>query len=151
MECVGLAVLGDLPAMRQVGDDRLAAVARVAPDQVVEHASLGAQVEDGSGLVHIEMRWPQRDAQAQDAPGFGIGLGSGELKFRAIELVRYLGGMTEAPGQSINAGHYGSAALQKAAARPPWASSAQVAHTVFSPSMDEQATITSYRAKPCLI
>src|SRR5262249_50049824 len=31
-EGVGLAVLGDLPAVRQVRDDGLAAVARVAPD-----------------------------------------------------------------------------------------------------------------------
>ena len=38
-EGVGLAVLGDLPAMRQIRDDRLAAVAGVVPDQIVEHAS----------------------------------------------------------------------------------------------------------------
>jgi hypothetical protein len=40
-EGVGLAVFGDFPAMRQIRDD-VAAVEGVAPDQVVEHACLGA-------------------------------------------------------------------------------------------------------------
>ena len=48
VERVGLAVLGDFPAMRQIRHDGLAAVARIAPDQVVEHAALGADVADGA-------------------------------------------------------------------------------------------------------
>src|SRR4029077_3882463 len=53
---VGLAVLGDFPAMRQIGDDGLATVARISPDQVVEHATLSADVADSARLMHIEMR-----------------------------------------------------------------------------------------------
>ena len=67
VERVGLAVLGDFPAMRQIGDDGLAAVARIAPDQVVEHASLGADVADGARLMHVEMRRAIEDAVAHHA------------------------------------------------------------------------------------
>src|SRR6266851_7321951 len=35
MEGVGLAVRGNFPAMRQIRDDRLGAVVRIAPDQIV--------------------------------------------------------------------------------------------------------------------
>ena len=76
IEGVGLAVLGDLPAMRQIRDDRLAAVARVAPDQIVEHASHGAEIEDGAGLMQIEMRRPHRDAMRITPPGLGLGSGA---------------------------------------------------------------------------
>src|SRR5262249_15077810 len=53
---VGLAVLGDFPAMRQIGDDGLATVARITPDQVVKHAALSADVADRARLMHVEMR-----------------------------------------------------------------------------------------------
>ena len=85
-EGVGLAVLGDLPAMRQIGDDGLTAVARVAPDQIVEHASHCTEVEDGAGLVEVEMRRPHRNAHAHHAAVFGIGLGRFELKFGTVEF-----------------------------------------------------------------
>ena len=88
MEGVGLAVLGDLPAMRQVGDDGLAAVARIAPDQVVEHAALAAQAVDRAGLMHVEMRRPRGDAVAQHAARFRVRLRRRELEFRAVEFVR---------------------------------------------------------------
>src|SRR6266481_4736513 len=55
MERVGLAVRGNFPAMRQIRDDRLGAVVRIAPDQIVEHAGGGTKNEDGPGLVNIEM------------------------------------------------------------------------------------------------
>jgi hypothetical protein len=57
-EGIGLAVLSDLPAVRQIGNDGFAAVARVAADQVVEHASHRAEIEDRAGLVEVEMRRP---------------------------------------------------------------------------------------------
>src|SRR6516162_3642247 len=43
---VGFVVFGNLPAVRQIRDDGLATVARITPDQIVEHAALGAQVVD---------------------------------------------------------------------------------------------------------
>ena len=75
VERVGLAVLGDLPAMGEIGDDGLAAVARIAADQIVEHAALASQAVDGARLVHVEMRRPRGDAVAQDAAALGVGLG----------------------------------------------------------------------------
>ena len=42
--------------MGKVGDDRLPAVARVVPDEVVVQTPLAAQVVDGAGLVKIEVR-----------------------------------------------------------------------------------------------
>ena len=53
---VGLAVLRDFPAMRQIGDDGLATVARITPDQVVEYAALSADVADRARFMHVEMR-----------------------------------------------------------------------------------------------
>src|SRR4029077_2512118 len=55
VKCVGLAVLGDFPAMCQIGDDGLATVARITPDQVVEHAALSADVADSARLMHVKM------------------------------------------------------------------------------------------------
>src|SRR5262249_22637782 len=51
---IGLAVLGDFPAMRQIRDDGLATVARITPDQIVEHAALSADVADSARLMHVE-------------------------------------------------------------------------------------------------
>ena len=110
-ERVGLAVLGDLPAMRQIGDDGLAAVARIAPDQVVEHAALRAQAVDGARLVHVEMRRPVGDAVAQHAAALRVGLRRRELEFRAVELHRDVGGQAVARGQAVSAGRRRRAAL----------------------------------------
>jgi len=41
-ERIGLAVLGDLPTVSEIGNDGLAAVARVAANEIVEHASPGS-------------------------------------------------------------------------------------------------------------
>ena len=43
-ERIGLAVLGNLPAVREIGDDGLAAATWIAPDQVIEHACHGTEV-----------------------------------------------------------------------------------------------------------
>ena len=87
VEGVGLAVLGDLPAMREIGNDGLAAVARVAPDQVVEHAALAAQAVDGAGLMEVEVRRPHGDGVFQHAARLRIRLRRLELELRAVELV----------------------------------------------------------------
>ena len=87
VESVGLAVLGDLPAVRQVGNDGLARIARVAPHQVVEHAALAAQAVDRARLMKVEMRRARGDGVFQDAARLRIGLGCLELEFRAVELV----------------------------------------------------------------
>src|SRR5215813_14142330 len=93
-ECVGLGVLGYLPTMREIGDDGLAAVARIVPDEVVEHAALCAEAVDRAGLVYIEVRWAHRNAIAQDTAALGVGLGCSELELRSVELVRYRGKRT---------------------------------------------------------
>src|SRR5215468_7102546 len=85
-ERVGLTVLGDLPAVGEIGNDGLAAVARVAADEVVEHAALAAEIVDGARLMHVEMRRAAGDAVAQHAATLGIGLRCGKLELAAIEL-----------------------------------------------------------------
>ena len=85
-EGVGFAVLGDLPAMRQIGDDGLTAIARVVADQIVKHASHCTEVEDGAGLVEVEMRRPYRNARANHAAVFGVRLGRFKLKFGTVEF-----------------------------------------------------------------
>ena len=127
---VSLGVLGDLPAMRQVRDDRLAAVARVAPDQIVEHASHGAEIENGAGLVQVEMRRPHRDAHADHAAMFRIGFGCHKLKFGPVELQRDLGGKGAAPAHRVTAHRGSRAALQKIAAVPPRLRGTKVDHPV---------------------
>ena len=118
-EGVGLAVLGDLPAVRQIGDDGFAAVARIATDQVIEHASHRAEIEDRAGLVEVEMRRPHRDAHANDATMLGVGLGRFKLKFGAVELQGYVGRSGEAPAHCVDPCRHSRAALQKIAAVPP--------------------------------
>src|SRR5207245_262883 len=88
---VGLAVLRDFPAMRQIGDDGLAAVARITPDQVVEHAALSADVADSTRLMHVEMRRAIENAVAQDPAALWIGLRGRHLKLRAVVLQRNIG------------------------------------------------------------
>ena len=111
VERVGLAVLGDLPAMGEIGDDGLAAVARIAANEIVEHAALAAEAVDRARLVHVEMRRPRGDAVAQHAAALGVGLGRGELKLGAVELVRHLS-QREIGAQAVGRGHRGGAALQ---------------------------------------
>ena len=118
VERVGLAVLGDLPAMRQIGDDGLAAVARIAPDQVVEHAALGADVADGARLMHVEMRRAIEDAVAQHAAPLRIGLRRRQLKLRAVVLQRNIGGEAVARGQTVSPHQRGGAAAKHVAAGP---------------------------------
>jgi hypothetical protein len=81
--------------MCQIRDDRLAAVARVVADQIVEHACHRTEIEEGARLVQVEMRHPVGDAHAQNAAGFGIGLGRLKLEFRAVEFFRHLIGKSE--------------------------------------------------------
>src|SRR5262249_29121145 len=95
-ERVGLAVFADFPTMRQIGDYGLATVARVAADQIVEHACLGTEIVEGTGLMHIGMRRAVGEAQAQHAAGLCIWFGSLELEFAAVIFIRYFGSQTAA-------------------------------------------------------
>ena len=60
-EGIGLAVRRNLPALRQVWNDRLT-VQRMTPDQVVVHGALGRHVGHGAGLMHVEMCRGTQDA-----------------------------------------------------------------------------------------
>src|SRR5260370_6752180 len=77
---IGLGVPGDFPAMRQIGDDGLATVARITPNQVVEHAALSADLPDGARLMHIEMRGAIENAVAHHASPLWIALRCRDLK-----------------------------------------------------------------------
>src|SRR6516225_8964258 len=79
------------------------------------------------------MRRPHRYAIAQHPAAFGIGLGRFELKFRAIEFIGYLGGVTEAPRKPIDPRSNRGAAFQKTAPRPPRACKFPVIHDVSLP------------------
>src|SRR5215510_10648904 len=59
---------------RQIGNDGLAAVQRIAPDEVIVHRPLRPQVGDRAGLVDIKMRWGTEDPIAQHPTAFGMGL-----------------------------------------------------------------------------
>ena len=87
VEGVGLAVLRDLPAVRQVRDDRLARIARIAPHQIVVHAALAAEAVDRARLVEVEVRQARSDGVFQHAARFWVGLGCLELEFGAVEFV----------------------------------------------------------------
>src|SRR5262245_54501875 len=110
-ERVGLPVLGDLPAVGEIGNDGLAAVARVAADEVVEHAALAAEIVDGARLMHVEMRWTAGDAVAQHAATLGIELGRLQLELGTIEFIRHLGrGVIGA--ETVSCSDSGSTTLQ---------------------------------------
>ena len=81
VEGVLLTVGRDLPALGEVGNDRLA-VPRIAADQVVVHGGLGADVRDGPRLVDVEVGGRGVDAEAQRAatPGARIGFDGGVLR-----------------------------------------------------------------------
>jgi hypothetical protein len=51
---VGFAIFGYVPTVGQVWDNRLPAVPRVTPDQVIIHAALHPYA--GALLMHIEVR-----------------------------------------------------------------------------------------------
>src|SRR6476659_7239060 len=87
-EGVGLPVLGNVPAVRQVRNDGLAAVARITPDKIVEHATHRAEVVVGARLVQIEVRYPIGDAHAEYGPVFGAGIRCSELERSTVELIR---------------------------------------------------------------
>jgi hypothetical protein len=48
--------------MCQIGDDRLPAIQRIAPDQIVIHTALRAHIIHGARLMDIKVRWRTRDA-----------------------------------------------------------------------------------------
>src|SRR5262249_43542452 len=98
VKCVGLAVLGDFPAMRQIWDDGFATVARITADQIVEHAALSADIADSARLVHIEMRRAIENAVAQHPSPLWVGLRCRHLKLRAVVLQRNIGGEAIARG-----------------------------------------------------
>jgi hypothetical protein len=54
---VGFFIGRNLPTVRQVGDDGLTTVARVASNQVVIHTALGTHVGCRARLVHVKVRW----------------------------------------------------------------------------------------------
>ena len=115
---IGLAVFRYLPTMREIGNNGLAAVARVAADQVVEHATLGADIADGAGLMHIEMRRAVQHAIAQHAAALGVRLRCRHLEFRSVVFVRDVGGEAVARGQTIGPHQCGGTPAQHVAARP---------------------------------
>src|SRR6516165_11468588 len=99
---VGLAVVGDFPAMRQIGDDGLATVARITPNQVVEHATLSADIADSARLMDIEMGRAIENAVAHHPSPPWIGLRCRYLKLRAVVLHRNIGGEAVARGQTVS-------------------------------------------------
>src|SRR5271165_5221117 len=115
---VGLAVLRDFPAMRQIGDDGLATVARITPDQVVEHAALSADVADSARLMHVEMRGAIENAVAHHPSPLWIGLRCRYLKLRAVVLHRNIGGEAVAWGQTVSPHQRGCATTKHIAAGP---------------------------------
>src|SRR3954447_1553277 len=119
--------------MGQVRNDCLAAVARVVPDQIVKHARHGAEIEDGPGLVQIEMRGAVGHAYAQYPARLGTGLGCRKLELRAVKFGRYrcsLGPVRRQPPGGRR--HGGSAAFEKIAAGPSRLPKMDVTHENFS-------------------
>src|SRR3984893_15694211 len=129
---VGRTVLGDLPAVSQVGDDRLATVERVVANEIVEHRGHRAERPDRSRLVDAEMWRAHQYAVAQHAAALRVGFGGLQLKFRAVELVGYLVGMSDAPGKTVDSCDDCGTALQNTAAGPGWACETRVVHAASS-------------------
>jgi hypothetical protein len=61
-ERIRFAIRRDLPAMCQVGDNRLPAVQRITSDQIVVHTALRAHIIHGARLMDIKVRGRTRDA-----------------------------------------------------------------------------------------
>src|SRR4029453_5744143 len=86
---VGLAIRGNLPTMRQIGNDGLAAVQRIAPDEVIVHRPLRPHVGDRAGLVDIKMRWGTEYPIAQHPTAFSIGVRGAQFEvWRGPDLWR---------------------------------------------------------------
>ena len=126
-ERVGRAILGDVPTVSQVGDDRLAAVTRIMPDQVIIHATLRPDAADGAGLLEVEMRQTVEYADTQHPASFRIWLRRSELELRTIEFVGYRRQRVGRP-QSIRRGHRRSAAPEKTTAGPALVSPVHSVH-----------------------
>src|SRR3954467_15061401 len=120
--------------MCQVRDDGLAAVARVAPNQVVEQAALGAEAVDRAGLVHVEMRRPVGDGIAQQAATLRVGLRRRELETTPVKVQWNLCGLT--PGRDKPCRHGGAAkgaGLQDLATPPGTARRTMFVHGCVPP------------------
>src|SRR5882762_1289999 len=104
--------------MREIGDDGLATVARIAPNQVIEHAALSADVADSARLMHVEMRRAIENAVAHHASPLWIGLRCRHLKLRAVVLHRNIGGEAVAWGQTERPQQRGCATTKHIAAGP---------------------------------
>lgn len=75
-----------LPAVGQIGNDGLAAVPRIASDQIVEHRRHRAQVVERARLMQVEMRRAVSDAHAQHTAVLRVRSRRREVELRAIEL-----------------------------------------------------------------
>src|SRR5205807_5534184 len=111
-------VLGDFPAMRQIGDDGLPTVARITPDQVVEHATLSADIADSARLMHVEMRRAIENAVAHHPSPLWIGLWCRHLKLRTVVLRRNIGGEAVARRKPVSPHQRGCATTKHVAAGP---------------------------------
>ena len=117
-EGVGLAVLGNIPAVREVRNDRLATIARVTPDQIVEHAGLGAQIVECSGLMDIEMWLAAGERHPQHTAAFGVRFRRGKLELGAIELVRHALSQAYVRQETQGGSRHGCAALKESPPGP---------------------------------
>src|SRR5690349_24806369 len=75
--------------MRWSRDDSLATVARITPDQGVEHATLSADIANSARLMHVEMRRVIENAVAHHAARFWIGLRCCHLKLRTVAAPQF--------------------------------------------------------------
>ena len=116
-ERVGRAVLGDSPTMCQVRNDRLAAVAWIMPDQIVEHATLGTDIAHRSRLLEVEMWRAIQYADAQHAASLRVRFRRRKLELRTVEFGRDDGQRLSWP-QPARCGHSCCATLNKSPAAP---------------------------------
>ena len=92
---------------------------------------LRAEAVDRPGLVHVEMRRPHRDADAQPAAMFRVRLRGGELEFRPVEFHRHRSGAPETPAHRIGSGRERSTALENCTAAPPRTGGFSINHLAF--------------------
>jgi hypothetical protein len=132
VERVGFPVLCDIPAVCQVRYHGLAAVTRIAPDQIVEQTSHRPEVVVCARLVQIEMRHPIGDPHAQNAAMFWRRIGRRQLERRSIELIGDVG-KYRTRVQPIAAGRQGGPRAQKTATAQPSARVMRTTHYVSLP------------------
>src|SRR5882672_10109918 len=108
VEGVLLTVGRDLPALREVGNDRLA-VLRTAPQQRVVHRALRPDVGHGAGLVDVEVRRRVVHGVAKRAAALGAGIGPDGHVLRR-------GGAGAAQPRAEHDGAGGAGAFEEAAA-----------------------------------